>query len=72
MEGWEESALVDGLNRMRIYILYGFGTLLCIAGIAYLASEYIRYLSEVGKLGILILMIAMFVSFGKWLEDRGF
>ena len=63
--------LVNGLDAMRIYILYGFGILLCVAGIVYLASEYIIYLSEVGKLGILILMIAMFASFRKWLEDRG-
>jgi hypothetical protein len=56
---------------MRIYILYGFGTLLCVAGISYLASEYIRYLSEVGKLSILILLIVMFAALGKWLEDRG-
>ena len=56
---------------MRVYILYCFGTLLCFAGIAYLASEYIKYLSEVGKLGILVLLVAMFASLGKWLEDRG-
>lgn len=56
---------------MRIYIFYGFGILLCVAGVIYLASEYINYLSEAGKLGILILMIIMFASFGKWLEKRG-
>ena len=56
---------------MRIYILYGFGILLCVAGAVYLASEYIKYLSEVGKLGILILMIVMFASFGKYLEGKG-
>lgn len=56
---------------MRIYILYGFGILLCIAGVGYLAAEYIKYLSEVGKLACLALTTAMFALFGKYFDERG-
>lgn len=56
---------------MKIYVLYGFGVLLCISGVGYLAAEYIRFLSEIGKLSCLALTTAMFVFLGKFLEKIG-
>jgi len=56
---------------MRIYILYGFGILLCVSGVGYLAAEYIKYLSEVGKLACLGLVTAMFTLFGKYFDEKG-
>ena len=56
---------------MRTYVLYGFGILLCIAGITYLAAEYVRYLSEPGKLACLILATAMFALLGKYFQEMG-
>ncbi len=59
------------MDDMKIYVLYGFGVLLCVAGVIYLTMEYITNLSETGKLLILIFITMMFASFGKYLEDRG-
>jgi hypothetical protein len=56
---------------MKVYILYGFGIVLCIAGVAYLAAEYIKYLSEPGKLASLVLTVGMFASLGKYFEEIG-
>jgi hypothetical protein len=56
---------------MRIYVLYGFGVLLCVSGVGYLAAEYIKFLSEIGKLCCLVLVTAMFAFFGKFLETIG-
>ena len=56
---------------MRIYILYGFGILLCVSGVGYLAAEYIKYLSEPGKLACLGLATAMFALFGKYFDEKG-
>jgi hypothetical protein len=56
---------------MLTYILYGFGIVLCIAGVAYLAAEYIGYLSEVGKLACLILTVCMFGFLGKYFHEIG-
>ncbi len=56
---------------MKIYILYGFGILLCIAGVGYLAGEYVANLSEPGKLVCLILTVAIFTSLGKHFEEKG-
>lgn len=56
---------------MRSYILYGFGILLCITGIAYLAIEFVKYLSEPAQLACLILLIAVFALFGKYFEEIG-
>lgn len=56
---------------MRTYVLYGFGIALCIAGIAYLAAEYVRYLSEPMKLLSLVLATAMFALFGKYFQEKG-
>ena len=54
---------------MRLYVLYGFGILLCVAGIIYLAAEYVKYLSEVGKLIALLLTTGMFGFLGKYFEE---
>ena len=57
---------------MRLeYILYGFGILFCIAGVGYLASEYVKYLSEAGKLGALLLTVGLFTFMGKYFEGLG-
>ena len=56
---------------MRTYIFYGFGILLCIAGVAYLAAEYVKYLSEPGKLASLLLVVAIFGLLGKHFEGKG-
>ena len=56
---------------MRTYVLYGFGIALCIAGIAYMAGEYVKYVSEPGKLACLILVTAMFALLGKYFQEIG-
>lgn len=53
------------------FILFGFGILFCLAGIGYLAAEYVKYLSEVGKLVSLLLTIGMFSFLGKYFEGLG-
>ncbi len=53
------------------YILYGFGILLCIAGVGYLAAEYVSYLSEVGKIGALLLTVGLFAFLGKFFQGLG-
>ena len=50
------------------YILFGFGILFYLAGVGYLAAEYVKYLSEAGKLVSLLLMVGMFASLGKHFE----
>ena len=59
------------MEQMKIYILYALGILMCVVGVIYLATEYIRDLSELGKLSILILMVIMFASFGRYFENKG-
>ena len=56
---------------MRTYILYGYGIALCLAGVGYVAAEYVRYLSEPGKLGCVLLMVAMFGFLGKYFQEKG-
>ena len=56
---------------MRTYILYGFGIVSCIAGMGYLAAEYIKYLSEPGKLACLLLVIGTLGFLGKYFEEMG-
>ncbi len=57
---------------MRLtYVLYGFGILLCVAGIGYLAAEYVKYMSEIGKLLALLLTVGMFGFLGKYFEELG-
>jgi hypothetical protein len=53
------------------YILYGFGVLFCLAGVGYLAVEYVRYLSDVGRIGALLLTVGLFGFLGKYFEKRG-
>jgi len=53
------------------FVLYGFGILFCIAGVGYLAAEYVRYLSDIGKLGALLLTVGLFASLGKYFEGLG-
>ncbi|MBA7715329.1 hypothetical protein ES703_124370 [subsurface metagenome] len=53
------------------YVLYGFGILFCMAGVGYLAAEYIKYLSEAGKLVSLLLTVGMFAFLSKYFEDIG-
>jgi hypothetical protein len=53
------------------YILYGFGILLCLSGVGYLAVQYVKYLSELGRLISLLLTIGMFASLGKFFESVG-
>ena len=53
------------------YVLYGFGILFCIAGVSYLAAEYVRHLSEIGKIASLVLTIGLFTCLGKYFEGLG-
>ena len=56
---------------MRLYVLYGFGILLCLAGIGYLAAEYVRYMSEAGKLIALLLTTGTIGFLGKYFQELG-
>ena len=53
------------------YVLFGFGMLFCLAGVGYLAAEYVKNLSEIGKLGSLLVTVAMFACLSKYFEDIG-
>ncbi len=53
------------------YVLFGFGILFCLAGVGYLAAQYVKYLSEVGKLISLLLAVGMFGFLGKYFEGIG-
>jgi hypothetical protein len=53
------------------YVLYGFGILFCIAGVGYLAAEYVKYLSDIGKIGSLLLTVGLFSFLGKYFEGLG-
>ena len=53
------------------YILFGFGILFSVAGVSYLAAEYVKYLSEVGKLVALLLTTGMFAFLGKYFKGLG-
>lgn len=54
-----------------VYVLYGFGVLFSIAGIGFLAAEYVNYLSEAGKLVSLLLTVAMFSFLTKYFDSIG-
>jgi hypothetical protein len=56
---------------MRLYVLYGFGILFCVVGIGYLAAEYVKYLSEIGKLLALLLTVGMLGFIGKYFQELG-
>ncbi len=53
------------------YVLFGFGILFSLAGVGYLAAEYVKYLSEVWKLISLLLTVGMFGFLGKYFEGLG-
>ena len=53
------------------FILFGFGILLCLSGIGYLAAEYVKYLSEAGKMVSLLLTVGAFGFLGKYFEGLG-
>ena len=53
------------------YVLFGFGILFSLAGVGYLAAQYVQYLSEVWKLVALLLTIGMFAFLSKYFEDIG-
>ena len=53
------------------YVLFGFGILFSLAGVGYLAAEYVKYLSEVGKLVSLLLTVGMFAFLTKYFEGIG-
>ena len=53
------------------YVLFGFGILFCLAGVGYLAAEYTKYLSEIGKLVSLVITVAMFAFLSKYFEGIG-
>lgn len=57
---------------MRLtFVLFGFGILFCIAGIGYLAAEYVKYLSDAGKIVSLLLTVGLFAFLGKYFEGLG-
>ena len=56
---------------MRLYVLYGFGVLLCLAGIGYLAAEYVKYMSEIGNLLALFLTTGTLGFLGKYFQELG-
>ena len=56
---------------MRQYVLYGFGILLCVAGIGYLAAQYVNYMSEIGQLVALLLTVGMLGFLGKYFQELG-
>jgi len=57
------------VNIRLEYVLFGFGILFCLAGVGYLAAEYVKNLSEVGKLLSLLLTVAMFAFLSKYFEE---
>ena len=57
-------------EKIRVYILYIVGAVSAIAGLGYLAWEYVGYLSEPGKLGCLLLLVGLFGFLGKYFEER--
>ncbi|MFC1872520.1 hypothetical protein ACFLYV_02225 [Chloroflexota bacterium] len=53
------------------YVLFGFGMIFSLAGVGYLAAEYVVYLSDGGKILSLLLTIGMFACLSKYFEDLG-
>ncbi len=53
------------------YVLFGFGIIFCLAGVGYLAAQYVNYLSEWGQLVALLLTVGMFTCLGKYFERVG-
>ena len=59
------------MNIRLEYVLFGFGILFCLAGVGYLAAEYVKNLSEAGKLVSLLLTVATFAFLSKYFEEIG-
>jgi hypothetical protein len=59
------------VNIRLEYVLFVFGILFCLAGVGYLAVEYVKNLSEAGKLVSLLLTVAMFAFLSKYFEGLG-
>lgn len=57
-------------EKLKANILYIIGTISAVVGLGYLAWEYVRYLTEPGKLGCLVLLAGLFGSLGKYFEQR--
>ena len=53
------------------YVLIGFGTLFCLAGVGYLAIEYVKYMSEAWKLVSLLLTVGMFAFLTRYFQELG-
>ena len=53
------------------YVLFGFGFLFSLAGVGYLAAEYVGNMSEAWKLIALLLTTVMFASLTKYFKDIG-
>lgn len=57
---------------MRLtYVIYGFGILFAVAGIGFLAAEYVKYMSEAWKLVSLMLTVGMFAFLTKYFQELG-
>ncbi len=57
---------------MRLtYVLYGFGILFSLAGIGFLAAEYVKYMSEIGKLVSLLLTVGIFAFLTRYFQEIG-
>ena len=54
-----------------VYVLYGFGILFSVAGIGFLAVEYVKYMSELGKLISLLVTVGMFASLSRYFQEIG-
>ncbi len=59
------------MNIRLEYVLFVFGILFCLAGVGFLAVEYVKNLSEAGKLVSLLLTVAMFAFLSKYFEGIG-
>lgn len=57
-------------EKLKANILYIVGSVSAIVGLGYLAWEYVRYLTEPGKLVCLVLLAGLFGSLGKYFEER--
>ena len=54
-----------------VYVLYGFGILFSVAGIGFLAAEYVKYMSEIWKLVSLLLTVGIFAFLTKHFQEIG-
>ena len=54
-----------------VFVLYGFGILFSVAGIGFLAAEYVKYMSELGKLVALLLTVGIFAFLTRYFQEIG-